>query len=242
MSPVLELPERPDTPEARVLGDRALAAGLASAVLVVALASVTLAGAFERVARPGPARPLPFGDLSASSWDGGAPSGGSLLVATRAENGAVATVRGGEAWRDYTLRARLRWISGQTLSLLVRQEGAGDGIACVLEGRTARIDVTTGGVTKTLASRAVPLGPGSSFDAVVSASGNRVAFSAEGVTLVEARVPPREGTAGIAVSDPVWGRARAELDYVRVERSTIDLPPPGRLPGAWTAEDREQGD
>ncbi len=220
MGPVLETEARPDTAEARRAGDSALGVGV---MLVLSL----LAFASALVARPAPAAPsdrstplpvLASGADADAVWDGAELSGGHLLVVTGSENGRVATVRGGASWRDYTLRARLRWLAGERVSLLVREQDAASYVACVLEGPAARIEEVSGGVSRTLASARLPEYRGRAFDAVVTAEGRRIALAVDGATVASAEVRIRtRGTAGLAVWDPRWGNAAVEAEYVRVE-------------------------
>lgn len=243
MQHVLDMPERTDAPEARAAGDVALVAALSLAAVVVTVAAASVLGRAPAARAPATgvsARRLPF----VSAVDGGAAwrgttagESGVLTVAARDANGAVATVEGGEAWRDYTLRVRARWVSGRAVSFHVRDTSAGDFVACVLDGSTARIDEVSHGVARTLASAPAPAYRGRAFDAVVVVTGRRVSFSADGATLVSASLAEaNSGTAGIGTWDPAWGRGRIEAEYVRVEPVAVPAsstkPPAGALPSA----------
>jgi hypothetical protein len=228
MRPLLETEPRPDTREARVAGDRALRVALALGVALIAVASVDAAGGFEHPAPPMPARSLPFVSTFPPSdgafWQGGIVAAGKLRVTTGAENGAVATVRGGDTWRDYALRTRVRWVSGQAIALHVHETAPDEFAACVLDGTTARIDVVSHGVARTLALGPAPSYAGHAFDAVAVVRGRDIGFAVDGATLVTATLPADgRGTAGIAVWDPVWGHAALEAEYVRVEPASAVL-------------------
>lgn len=221
MDHVLDTPPRQDTPRAREAGDIVLLVALYGVTVAVVLAGASLADRPPAVSVPA-GRRLPFAASWSSagkrSWQGGSISPKGLTLMAEGANGAVATIAGGETWRDYILRARVHWVSGRAMSFHVRESGPADFVACVLDGSTARIDQVAGGATRTLSSAAVPPYRGRSFDAVVVVSGERVSFSADGASVVSARLRGgTRGTAGLAVWDPERGRAMLEAEYVRVE-------------------------
>lgn len=228
MQPALEPPAVPRSPEAVAAGNVVLRTALAAVLTLLTGAGVLTAG-IDLPATPAETyRPLPLTaalPVDAASWNGVEVSGDRLRVAARGANGAVAVVRDGAGWSDYTVRTHLRWTGGRAMSVHVRERGPADFIACVLEGRTARIDETTGGVTRTLASAQAPAYAGKALDAVVVADGRRIGFAVDGRTLVTAEAESRRGTAGLAVWDPVWDEAALEADYFRVEPTIAALAP-----------------
>jgi hypothetical protein len=226
----------------------ALRAGVALCAALVALASATVAGGSAHPAPPQPSRALPFiasfsRSADASAWEGGSVADGLLRVRTLDENGAVATIRGGQRWRDYTLRVRAKWVAGEAMALHVRDNGPDDFVACVLDGRVARIDVVSGGVSRTLAVASAPAYAGRGLDAVAVVRGRSIGFTVDGVTLVTAVLPSMgTGTAGIAVWDPRWSHAAAEAEFVRVEDVSVPMPPGPSVTTTPTAENVDGGD
>lgn len=244
MHPVLEVGARPDTPAARRAGDDALGVGLLLVVSLLALAAAVLARQAADIPPPESSTRLPIlASSSADAWDGAVVKSGRVVVATGAENGRTATVLGGEAWRDYTLRTHVTWVSGSEAAFVVRSSRFDSYVACVLEGARASIQEVRCGTSRTLASAEVPDYRGQRFDAVVTVAGDIVSFSLDGATAARARLEgSRHGTAGLAAWDPQWGRARLVADYVRVEpvttaqRAASPMPAKGARPAAEPAD------
>jgi biofilm PGA synthesis lipoprotein PgaB len=148
---------------------------------------------------------------------------GELLIGSHATGttGFVSLKNAG-TWKNYSLRAQIRWITGERIYVVARYKDDRNYLACRITGNFIEVEQVIDGDRSTLAKADVSVSiPRGDLPLGIEVYGNAVACGLNGQRATTNNIHPSldAGTVGFKTYDPVPGNSLLAIKYVLIDEA-----------------------